>query len=450
MPYKINLNKYLFLFFVFSRFLYAESFYINEPVLNTQVYVQTYGNKNNEPIVFVHGLGDEASTIWNDSIELLKNDYYILTFDLPGFGKSSKENKEYTPLNYALFINYIVSKYLDKKFYLIGHSMGAAISLKYTSLYGNNIKRLMLIDAAGILYQDSYSTFLVKAGIDSFFKDTPIIEKPINKFFSSITNTIQKVLPKDLTIVLKSELLREMFFNSNPTIISAVGLVMEDYSKVLDKINVPTYILWGEKDDIAPIRTAYILNKLIKNSQLSIIKDSKHIPMLNFKNDYFKNLSTFLNDEKILQNKNKSVKFEDLYVYEQSDSEIQGDIDFLVIENSNNIVIRNSNIKNLKIYNSNVKIINSEIKSDTSALIIKSSDVQVTSTNITSKQSTVLIDSSKIDFAGCNLNSDEYAIKDINNIKLSKLIFSITKINSLISKDLMMHKSINTKNIKKL
>jgi pimeloyl-ACP methyl ester carboxylesterase len=89
LSYKI---KYIFvIFFLFSK-IFADEFYIQEPVLNSQVYINVDGNIENEPIVFVHGLGDEASTIWQETILKLKDNYYVITFDLPGFGKSSKDN----------------------------------------------------------------------------------------------------------------------------------------------------------------------------------------------------------------------------------------------------------------------------------------------------------------------------------------------------------------------
>ena len=119
--------------------------------------MQTAGNPKNPAVVLVHGLGDEASTIWQSTIALLKNEYYVITFDLPGFGKSSKENKLYSPQNYAKFIHYVTQTYVKKPFHLIGHSMGGAIALKYTSMYSLDVQSLVLVDAADILHKSAYN-----------------------------------------------------------------------------------------------------------------------------------------------------------------------------------------------------------------------------------------------------------------------------------------------------
>lgn len=133
--------------------------------------MQTIGNPENPAIVLVHGLGDEASTIWESSIELLKNDYFVVTFDLPGFGQSSKANELYSPLNYAKFIRYVAQTYVKKPFHLVGHSMGGAIALKYTSMYPSDVASLVLVDAAGILHRSEYNNFLVQSGVNTFFDE---------------------------------------------------------------------------------------------------------------------------------------------------------------------------------------------------------------------------------------------------------------------------------------
>ncbi|MCU7926742.1 MAG: alpha/beta hydrolase [Candidatus Thiodiazotropha sp. (ex Dulcina madagascariensis)] len=42
-----------------------------ESVFGGQVYLRTAGNPDHPPVVLIHGLGDEASTSWDASIEAL-------------------------------------------------------------------------------------------------------------------------------------------------------------------------------------------------------------------------------------------------------------------------------------------------------------------------------------------------------------------------------------------
>lgn len=278
--------------------LRAESFYIKEPVLNSEMYLEIHGNKNNETVIFVHGLGDEASSIWKDSVEKLKENYQVIIFDLPGFGNSSKDGAEYTPEKYALILDYIVSNYVNKPFYLVGHSMGAAISLEYVTLFENKVKKLFLIDAAGILHKDAYEQFLIKKSIDKYVDPNynVNINSKITNVVSKVTNGLSKIVPSgDLeSKSIATKIKREFILQTSPTFIAATSLAEKVFSGVY-KIKIPTLILWGEKDDVAPLRTGYVLNKLIVNSQLGIIKNSKHVPILDSKEKYLSYLDKFLN-----------------------------------------------------------------------------------------------------------------------------------------------------------
>lgn len=52
----------------------------------------------------------------------------------------------------------------------------------------------------------------------------------------------------------------------------------DDLEGILEKIQNPTLILWGKKDDILPLKDAYRIKEKIKNSELKIIPKAKHSP----------------------------------------------------------------------------------------------------------------------------------------------------------------------------
>ena len=66
---------------------------VSEPVFSGKVYFQTRGNPAGPVVFLVHGLDDNASKIWQETIDTLARDYFVATLDLPGFGQSSKSNK---------------------------------------------------------------------------------------------------------------------------------------------------------------------------------------------------------------------------------------------------------------------------------------------------------------------------------------------------------------------
>ena len=55
-----------------------------------------------------------------------------------------------------------------------------------------------------------------------------------------------------------------------------LGVIKQDLSDILEKIQISTSIIWGEKDNITPIKQAKIINQKIKNSKLIIIPGANH------------------------------------------------------------------------------------------------------------------------------------------------------------------------------
>lgn len=107
-----------------------------------KLHQNTYGDINDSPIVFLHGfLGRGAD--WLPTIEFLKHQYYCITIDLPGHGRSIGLREEFYSFKYTVnFIsNLIVSN--AKPVILIGYSMGSRIALAI-AMNQKNISHLVL------------------------------------------------------------------------------------------------------------------------------------------------------------------------------------------------------------------------------------------------------------------------------------------------------------------
>ncbi|MFY9075263.1 alpha/beta hydrolase [Malaciobacter mytili] len=424
--------KILLLFVVFIQ-SYAKQEYIKENTFNEVSYVRTFGDSSKDAIVFVHGLGEEASSIWIETAKKLQDNYYILIFDLPGFGKSDKSNKLYSPTNYAKFIFNITNHFINRPFHLVGHSMGASISLKYASMYAN-VKSLVLVDAAGLLNKVVYSKYLIEEKTKKITHNNSILG-----FISDLPRTLDNILPLEVDAILENKLSRKVFLSSNPNRIAAVSLLEEDFSNTFKTIDNNTLIIWGEKDKTAPLKTAYVLNKLIKNSKLVIFKNSAHVPIIDEPELFFQELKNHLNVNNYKKKSNPILKKEDTFIIEnKNDLKINGYYyKKLIVKNSKNIRIENSTIEELIVENSSLDILNS-------SLLLKNSSfsnfiVNLTASSINLKD-TILLNKGSLDIAGVDITSKA------NIFKVKKDSSSITINFSLSSKNGMnLHKTITLK-----
>lgn len=401
--------------------MYAEVHYIKEPTFNEVTYVETHGDPSNEAIIFVHGLGDEASKIWQDTAQALQNEYYILLFDLPGFGRSDKSNKLYSPYNYAYFINYLAGHFIQKPFHLVGHSMGASISLKYASMF-ENIKSLMLIDAAGILNKIAYSQFLLKEKTQKVTQNNGIVD-----FVENLPSKLNEFLPLNLDSVLQYNASRKVLLRSNPSTIAATALVEEDFSLIPQRVNVNTLIIWGEEDKVAPLRTGYVLHKRIENSKLTTVKDTGHVPIKDASQIFLNALQEHLKNHAYQKEEMTFSSYAKKIVIDNKDKvTLTGHIEHLVIKNSTNIRIKDAKIDELYIEKSDVSIVNSQLNLEKTTQILEST-LTITASDIQTI-GIELLDSS-LDLAGVDISSLNYTFKSLNQSRTQNILFSLCQLN---------------------
>ena len=89
-----------------------------------------WGNKNEVPMIALHGWQDNA------------NSFDTLAIDAPGHGLSSHlpAGKIYNFLEYVLILRRIVKHFNWEKFPIFGHSLGSAVAYVYSSNYTNEKK----------------------------------------------------------------------------------------------------------------------------------------------------------------------------------------------------------------------------------------------------------------------------------------------------------------------
>lgn len=236
--------------------------YIN--IDNINIYYEKYGTKK-QTIIILPGWGNNRTT-FTYLINYLKDFFTIYILDYPGFGNSSKLNKDLTIYEYSNLINKFIIKLNLENSILIGHSFGGRIISLLTTMYNTKYKKILLIDIAG-LKQKKKIVLIIKQNIYKLLKKIKYIlpkklkVKYLNFLFNKFSSSDYKILDKSMLKTFQN-------------------IVNEDLTSYISKIQYETLILWGELDDITPLKDGIKINKLIKNSSLITIKNTKHFPYL--------------------------------------------------------------------------------------------------------------------------------------------------------------------------
>jgi pimeloyl-ACP methyl ester carboxylesterase len=428
---------------------------IDEPVFGGEAWVFEAGRGHDRTVVLVHVLGEDAAQSWGQVVPDLARDYHVVVFDLPGFGRSTRENELYNPERYAAFVDHVVSRFVDGRFALVGHSMGGAISLRYAATHPDKVERLVLVDAAGILHRAAYSKALAQLGIDHLpgtYPGQKTVSRWIGALFSR-TAGVSDVTETAEGMILATASARQRFLQGDPNKIAGYALLLEDFSPLIPRVSSPTLVIWGEKDLIAPLRTGKVLAGNIAGARLEVIPGGRHTPMKSEPKRFRRILADYLAippDDLTDGNAHGSPYALDPTVSWKSDrigrcekrrrrQVFDGEYDRIIIDRCKSVVLSGVRAREVRVVDSGVEIENSVIRSEGTALRVRGSRVSVTAARLEGSAAVIAGDS-RLDIAGAVLDGERVAIEvpgdftseddDSEDEDKVKVLFSVSRVES--------------------
>lgn len=106
-----------------------------------------WGDKSNPEIICFHGLGS-TNLSFIELAEMLKDKYHILSFDMPGHGKtpSFDKDEDYGASNLTNWVVQLIDKIGKNRFHILAHSWGASVALHYAAECPDRVNKMLLID----------------------------------------------------------------------------------------------------------------------------------------------------------------------------------------------------------------------------------------------------------------------------------------------------------------
>lgn len=209
--------------------------------------------KSSHTLYLIHGW-TYTTKHWARALSLLeKSGVDVHMLNVPGLTAPSK--RVWTISEYVDWAN----ENIPDGAIALGHSNGGRILLNLCAKNPKKLKKLILLDAAGV-YEPSRKRDILRklSKLASPLKKLPLLRKVFHKLIgASDYDHAPENMKQTLTNMLDS-----------------------DKSLKLEKVTTPTAILWGEADTITPPRQAKILHTKLKNSTLKIFHGWNHAPYL--------------------------------------------------------------------------------------------------------------------------------------------------------------------------
>ena len=128
-------------------------------------------------ILCIHGL-TANSRCWDRIAEGLAPEFRVLALDLRGRGLSDKPDTGYSVARHVQDVDCLLQDQGFKRITLMGHSLGAFVSLAFAAQYPDRVEKLILIDAAGDLSQFQWDKIelAIKPSVDRLGQIFPSFE----------------------------------------------------------------------------------------------------------------------------------------------------------------------------------------------------------------------------------------------------------------------------------
>ena len=227
--------------------------------------IHYYEGGSGAPVVLVHGLGSRAEDWANLMPQLKQAGFHVYAIDLLGYGRSAQPaNATYSIPEEAQYVEEFIAQRGLEKVNLVGWSMGGWVAMRVALDRPERIGRLVLCDAAGLRFEPSFTIF------DFEPTTVPAVQR-LYRMLMPQPATVPAFLARDM--VRKFKQLNWVVDRSARSMFRGVDLL----DGKLDRLQMPTLILWGKQDHLIPLATGVSMHEQIPQSVLEIYDGCGHL-----------------------------------------------------------------------------------------------------------------------------------------------------------------------------
>ncbi|GBQ34199.1 acetoin dehydrogenase dihydrolipoyllysine-residue acetyltransferase subunit [Gluconacetobacter azotocaptans] len=242
------------------------------------------GHGDATPVLLIHGFGGDL-TNWMFNHAALAEGRRVVAFDLPGHGGSAKDVGDGSPA----FLAGVAIDLLDHlgigKAHLVAHSLGGAIALALAGQAPDKVASLALIAPAGLgpeINMDFINGFITA--------DRQKTIQPVLGYLVHDKSLIGRKMADDILRYKRLDGAVSALMQIAATCFPD-GRQADDLRPVLERGDVRALILWGEDDEILPVRQSGGLPPAVT---VDILPGVGHMPQMERAADINRTIGTFV------------------------------------------------------------------------------------------------------------------------------------------------------------
>src|ERR1700733_15265813 len=217
------------------------------------------------PLVLVHGLGSRGSDWANLIPQLIDSGHRVYALDLLGYGYSAQpRDAGYSISDQAAMVEGFLDSQHLAQVDMAGWSMGGWIAMRVALQQPERIRRLVLLDSAGLRFKLGFNPSLFQpaspndlAQLEELLVPHP---RPLPGFLA-------------LAMLRRGDRIGWVVHRSVQSMLTEQDLV----DGQLGALTMPVLIGWGEQARLIPLSVGYSLHQQILQSVLDVYSDCGHL-----------------------------------------------------------------------------------------------------------------------------------------------------------------------------
>jgi abhydrolase domain-containing protein 6 len=228
-----------------------------------------------EALLLIHGFSADSGN-WVRVARYLTPHFYVVAPDLPGFGESTRdETANYSVPAQVERVHAFAEALGLGTFNVGGNSMGGTITGVLAARHPAEVRSLWLLDPGSVASakQSELEARLARGENPFLVEDADGFERLLDFVFVK-----RPYIPRPIEGYLAAQAVEHRSFNEKVgRDLVAKPIALEKEVKGLE---VPTLIVWGDRDRLVDVSGAEILHAALPNSQVVVMTNTGHIPMV--------------------------------------------------------------------------------------------------------------------------------------------------------------------------